>query len=274
MANLLAAEYRFAKTMPENPHWYTLRKTWTDDAAFVEAVEFIREFGYSEIYKKSKYTMFNLNGYKYWTMGAPINKRDGSPCTILINKAKITEASDYDLIAERYDQLFQDVESLRENNEIFRHVAPRHDERVLDIGCGTGLFLEQFGFDDSVRSYLGIDPSAQMLGRFVEQFPDYRGDICNGRFEEFYDRDGFDLIVALFGSCNHIDPQYWPNVFANLKPGGRIFARFYQERYVPVTYERAGVAFPHHLTSEFDLSRFEVTSYKDSFLIARYEQQS
>ena len=29
---LLSKEYRFAKTMPQIPHWYTLRKNWPDGA--------------------------------------------------------------------------------------------------------------------------------------------------------------------------------------------------------------------------------------------------
>lgn len=264
--NLLAAEYRFAKTMPENPHWYTLRKDWSDDAAFVEAVEFIRANGYIEIYKKSKYTMFNLNGYKYWTMGAPIWYRNGNPCTILINRAKISEDSDYDLIADRYDRLHIDPESQIENDEITTWLYAKSDERTLDIGCGTGLLLDYCRIDD----YVGLDPSAQMLGQLVARRPNRRGNICNARFEEFYDGDGFDLIVSLFGSMNYVDPAYFNRIYGLLKPGGRIFAMFYQERYVPVTYERAGVAFPHHLTSEYDLSKFTITPFKDTFLIAEY----
>src|SRR5438552_2541892 len=99
MSNLLSAEYRFAKTMPQNPHWYTLRKTWASDAAFVEVVEFMRKYGYLEKYEGRKYTMFNLNGFKYWTMGAPINYKNGNACTIVINRKPIDYPADYDLIA-------------------------------------------------------------------------------------------------------------------------------------------------------------------------------
>lgn len=86
-AVLEQAEWRFAKTMPENPHWYTLRKTWGDEAAFARVVEFIRQHGVVERYppgSKNRYTVLVLDGHKYWTMGWPVEK------TILINRKLVT----------------------------------------------------------------------------------------------------------------------------------------------------------------------------------------
>ena len=77
---LSSAEYRFAKSMPQNPHWYTLRKTWNNDDLFDEVVEYMRENSYTEYFWGKPYQMFDLNGYKYWTMGAEICE------TILINR--------------------------------------------------------------------------------------------------------------------------------------------------------------------------------------------
>lgn len=82
-ALLESAEWRFAKTMPENPHWYTLRKTWGDDAAFARVVEFIRRYGVVEKFKGNRYTVMVINGHKCWTMGWPVEK------TILINRKPV-----------------------------------------------------------------------------------------------------------------------------------------------------------------------------------------
>jgi hypothetical protein len=38
---LLTRDWIFAKTMPENPHWYALRKNFKVDADFIKAVRFI-----------------------------------------------------------------------------------------------------------------------------------------------------------------------------------------------------------------------------------------
>ena len=75
--------FRYAKSMPEFPHWYTLRKDWSKDDEFIETVLLIRKYGKIERYWGKEYIYFYMNGYKYWTMGAPLEK------TILINRAKL-----------------------------------------------------------------------------------------------------------------------------------------------------------------------------------------
>jgi hypothetical protein len=83
--NLLSAQqWIFARTMPDNPHWYTLRKNWERDADFTWTVETIRRYGYEEIYEGRFYTVINIEDMKYWTMGAPVAE------TILINRNYLT----------------------------------------------------------------------------------------------------------------------------------------------------------------------------------------
>lgn len=79
---LLEHRWIFAKTMPENPHEYTLRKTW-DDADFLRVVTFIRRCGYRQKFGKSWYTQLDVDDHFYWTMGAPL------PMTILINRKRL-----------------------------------------------------------------------------------------------------------------------------------------------------------------------------------------
>lgn len=77
-----AAEYRFAKTMPENPHHYTLRRTWACAGEFEVVVAAIRVHGTSRRWMGHTYIYFEAEGYQYWTMGAAVTK------TTLINRAK------------------------------------------------------------------------------------------------------------------------------------------------------------------------------------------
>ncbi len=69
----------FAKTMPENPHYYMLRKE-SDESEFVRFVKLIRKYGYKNLYEGCWYAVLNVYEWYYWTMGAPIEE------TILINR--------------------------------------------------------------------------------------------------------------------------------------------------------------------------------------------
>lgn len=88
-ALLAAAEWIFAKTMPQNPHEYTLRRDWDDDD-FVFVVEYIRKHGYPGSFGGRTYIYLDAGDHFHWTMGAPINNADGTPCTILINRKPLT----------------------------------------------------------------------------------------------------------------------------------------------------------------------------------------
>ena len=83
--DLAGVRWIFAKTMPENPHEYTLRREWASDADFVRAVLFIREHGYQNLFEGRWYTQLDIGEHTYWTMGAPVEE------TILINRKKENE---------------------------------------------------------------------------------------------------------------------------------------------------------------------------------------
>ena len=78
--------WRYAQTMPQWPHEYTVRRF--DDpeehqVLFEEGVAFIRARGelrkFEPTGKSSVY--FNVDGRQYWTMGAPVEQ------TTIINRA-------------------------------------------------------------------------------------------------------------------------------------------------------------------------------------------
>jgi len=80
--HLESAVFVFAKSMPKIPHEYTLKEAWGDINMFEKVVQHIRDHGNTEMFFKKAFTYYYLNGYKYWTMGNPINE------TRLINRAK------------------------------------------------------------------------------------------------------------------------------------------------------------------------------------------
>ncbi len=75
-------EWRYAKTMPKNPHFYIVKNAQSPDQ-FHEAVNFIRENGYVKYFFKRRFVYYDYDGYSYWTMGDPIEE------TIILNRAII-----------------------------------------------------------------------------------------------------------------------------------------------------------------------------------------
>ncbi len=58
----------FAKTMPENPHWYTLRSDFGNNEMFLSIINHIRYFGNDEIFQGVLYRVFYVGSYMFWTM--------------------------------------------------------------------------------------------------------------------------------------------------------------------------------------------------------------
>lgn len=143
----------------------------------------------------------------------------------------------YDVIAPQYDGLFTSEGDRAEDAEVMNMLGDARS--VLDIGCGTGLFLDH----KKPERYKGIDPSMGMLGRLKSKHP--AADVSCERFERFDTTERFDLVVALFGSASYIEPNHLGRIPAMLRPGGRFVLMFYKPEYSPRTYARTGVAATH-----------------------------
>jgi hypothetical protein len=76
-----AAEWTFAKTMPEWPHEYIVRER-VDENLFVTLVHHIRANGYEGKFYQKIILYYDEGGMVYWTMGAPLDE------TIIVNRCK------------------------------------------------------------------------------------------------------------------------------------------------------------------------------------------
>lgn len=260
---LLAQRWVFAKTMPQNPHWYTLRKAWNhEDVSFDECVVFLRQYGYKEQYQRRWYTVFDINDMKYWTMGAPLGQ------TILINRAYQNKdgerVSEYDRIAEAYDSLFASPADVALTQEIATMLP--EGNQVLDIGCGTGMFLDYRSLPPA--TYTGIDVSSKMLAQFKYRRPAYQTRVIQSTFERFSGGQ-FDVIISLFGAPNYVLPDAIRRIPSLLRPDGKFFLMYYKPEYEPVTYARSGVTCSHFQT-ELVLSA-SVHEWHDFLLVTNYD---
>lgn len=243
---LEAQQWIFAKTMAHNPHWYTLRRKWESNADFEWTVTFLRQFGYRSKFGRTWYTQIDVNDHFYWTMGSPINYPNGTACTILINRKPLVDLEGrvvpYDAIADRYDDLFVDPVSLAEDQKVFGLVGNLSEQHVLDIGCGTGLAL---AYAETAASYIGIDPSAKMLERLKERYPE-ADTVCTtlGAFVPS-EITQFDVVLALYGTGSYLSDAELHRIPLLVAPGGQAIVMFYAEGYFPATYQKTNVIVPH-----------------------------
>ena len=221
LADLLEKHsYRFARTMPGAPHSYTLKRTWSGEDAFVEALRKMRAVErIEEFFRGYWYRRFNANGFKYWTMGASLDH-------ILINRAIHAPSFDpYAAVCDSYDLAIHKGESdVERSRQLYESLKIEPGTEILDIGCGTGCLVD-FRFRDIVpERYVGIDPSRGMLGVFADKHPEFRERLIRTSFEDYWPKPGqtFDLVVALFGVPSHIGE---PDLLSGkvqwlLNPGG------------------------------------------------------
>ena len=143
----------------------------------------------------------------------------------------------YDALAPLYDDAFSDPESLAENKAVMGIIGQVSDLEVLDIGCGTGLFLDY----NLPKFYAGIDPSRGMLDRLLEKHPTVEewGYLFHGGLESYVQTFmPYDLAVCLFGSANYIDPVHLMRIPTLAE---RWVVMFADEDYTdPVVAERTG----------------------------------
>ena len=102
-------EWTFAKSMPFAPHEYIVRnKCPLTDDEFVYFVEMQRQFGKKERWGKYNNPYLYIDGYKYWTMGAPMDD------TKVINRAKAC-------VVNEAHQLYEGIEQAKTENNMEHH---------------------------------------------------------------------------------------------------------------------------------------------------------
>lgn len=95
---------------------------------------------------------------------------------------------------------------------------------VLDLGCGTGLELEEYLSLNPSAEITGIDLSQRMLSALKEKFPDRALNlICGSYFDVPFGENRFDAAVSV-ESLHHFTAEQklslYQKLFHSLKEGG------------------------------------------------------
>jgi ubiquinone/menaquinone biosynthesis C-methylase UbiE len=131
----------------------------------------------------------------------------------------------YDLFgkaAERYDWHTPPHHYQDDHAFVFSRL-PKPPCRILDVGCGTGVFLEKAvsaGFDAT-----GIDASPEMIAVSSKRVSADR--LRLARMQEFVECGSYDGIVSLSWSFNYVTSfaeatDVLNRFFKALQPGGRL----------------------------------------------------
>lgn len=133
--------------------------------------------------------------------------------------------SHYDDIADVYDQRYDH----RQRGKIYYdHIAGavlgkiHLNGHLLDIGCGTGLFLDRYLEEGTDRTATGIDISPGMIRKAKERYQDLPYVVGNAELLPF-ESCSFDSISSLlaFSYLQHPDKSL-RDCHRVLVPGGRI----------------------------------------------------
>lgn len=146
----------------------------------------------------------------------------------------MSRSVDASTIARAYDALAGSYDQKLENDRWMRHVLWRHfdglfraGDRVLDVGCGTGI--DTLHLVSRGVQVTAIDASAGMITRLREKLGDGSRDnapLClvgdtNAVLSQL--SGSFDGLVSSFAALNTIDLDRFSESAARLvEPGGRI----------------------------------------------------
>lgn len=131
------------------------------------------------------------------------------------------QAPDFDARAPHYDALRPPTEAWRARVEALLELGDLRGRRVLDIGCGTGLFAATLAEQARAKVW-GIDPSPEMVKVAQARVPRGVG-IRHGRAEALPFRDGWFERATMSLVVHLVDrPQAFGEARRVLAPGGRL----------------------------------------------------
>jgi SAM-dependent methyltransferase len=212
--------WRFAKSMPDYPHFYTLRDKDLPSADMDRAIRVIRTFGSPTKFYGNLTLGLAVGGTRWWAgprcsveENGLINMADAS-LEYGVQDAPLTTSglfSVYDEIATEYDALFSSPEDRAEGIALWSlltdHLAAH--PRTLDIGAGTGRLLDLSITD--VDRYTAVDPSRGMLNEMLRKHNDarrlYPMTIERALPALIEQRVQFELVAALFGSASYVSAE-------------------------------------------------------------------
>lgn len=214
-----ANRWRWSKTYINVPHEYIVRAECTlTKKQFDEFVEAQRSYGVHERWGNYNFPYLYVDGYKYWTMGSPINE------TIIINRQKVFGEMDSlpDPCVKWYNDRFRDF--------IFEKVSQFKNTMIFEAYCGLGEYIPYSHI--SSERYRASEPSNALISAFRAANKGYYKTVTKAPFEGLSDRwkSPGTLVTCLFGKASYILRPYLEMLNAC---GNNYFMMFFKDGELP-----------------------------------------
>ncbi len=206
--------------MPDQPHFYTARKSWLSSDNFTATAAAIQRFGTPRPYRRSWYTELDLNGFSFWTMGAP--PQDSA----VINRISTHYRSPLDALQPHFNSLFDNIPHFSSETSFIASrlnslLASKQPLAILDIEPLNAWTLANLNL--SPHSYTAITQSYRMLAAAAAAAPSQLNNLLLSSFDHFYPSSQFNLVIALWGSLATVTPAQLKKLRL-IAPRARLFA--------------------------------------------------
>lgn len=127
--------------------------------------------------------------------------------------------------AEGYDEhMLNDVPGCKNGYRKMAELVPAETKELLDLGCGTGLELDEIFKRYPDLSVTGVDMTEEMLAKLRKKHPDKRLTLVKGDyFKVDFGKERFDAAVS-FQTMHHFSHSkklgLYAKIYDSLRKGG------------------------------------------------------
>lgn len=155
----------------------------------------------------------------------------------------------FDNLSSEYDNLYIDEKSQQENTLIYNRLCKmiKKEDKIIDIGCGTGFLLDLMKEKIHISKYIGIDSSPGMLKKARIKYPDHLFILNNAG--SILINNNINFVIALF-SLNYIKDI--SNIIKQIKDRKYFFCMLNEKRINSKIYNNIyrGIKYYHYLKDE------------------------
>jgi len=118
------------------------------------------------------------------------------------------QISNKDIILD-YNRIYSGP-GIKTNSGYYRWLVsllrPKSNTKLLDVSCGEGVFLREFGRRVKDSRAFGLDISDKALAKSANNAPSGHFTVADGQFIPFAD-EGFDYVTCLGSLEHYLDPE-------------------------------------------------------------------